>query len=83
MSTLPAGTIKRVHVNRQVIARNRKLGTTDPAITVQTSHGPRRAQAVDIHGESRMIYRPDKPLKCGARVWLETTAAVTLHGAEL
>lgn len=80
MSIIRKGLIKRIHVDKHVIRRNHKNGENEPAITVQTSSGPRKAHMVDVLGPSRMIYRPDKPLSCGARVWLETTASVKLHG---
>lgn len=75
------GLIKRIHVNKHVIAHNVKHGTHEPAITIQTSVGPvRRAYRVSINGPSEMIYS-DKPLSCGARVWLETTAEVDYEAA--
>ncbi len=70
------GTIKRIHVNKHIIASNLKRGRADPAITIQTSRGSTTVYGVDIHGKSRMIYSPNKPLSCGARIWLETTARV-------
>lgn len=71
-------TIKRLHVNQQVIARNRKLGTNDPPLTVQTSGGPHPATEVEIKGPSKLIYSPHKPLNCGARLWIETKAELEL-----
>jgi hypothetical protein len=70
------GTIKRLHVNQQVIARNRKLGTNNPPLTIQTSRGPIPANEAAINGPSRLIYSPHKPLRCGARLWIETRAEV-------
>lgn len=78
MKTITAGTIKRLHVNKHVIASNRKNGRNEPAITVQTSSGPLRAHKVHVRGPSTFIYRPEKPLSCGAVLWIETRAAVTL-----
>lgn len=66
------GPLKRVHVNKHIIAANVKCGRNDPAITVQTSAGSFTARTVVIHGPS--IMRSDKPLPCGARVYLETNA---------
>ena len=57
---------------------NRKHGTTNPVITVKTSHSNRYAHNVEILGPSKVIYRPEKPLSCGARVWIETDAEVSL-----
>lgn len=70
------------HVNQLVIRRNLKLGTTDPPITVKQGRTNRYAQEVIIEGPSRLVYRPDKPLSCGARLWLETWGDVTLVGEQ-
>ena len=70
--------IKRIHVNMHKIRFNRKHGTNDPVITVKTSHSNRYAHKVIIDGPSEVIYRPDKPLSCGARVWIETNSEVRL-----
>ena len=75
---LAAGTIKRVHVDKRVIMSNLKHGRNDPPITVQTSKGPHKSYGVEIHGPSRFVYSPCKPLSCGARLWIETTAEVDL-----
>lgn len=75
---LTAGTVKRIHVDRRVLAQNRKDGGDRPAWTVQTSKGPYKARRVEVHGylvgDQRM-----KQLSCGARMYLETRAAVELH----
>ena len=34
---------------------------------------------VDILGPSSMIYSPDKPRRCGAKLWIETDAEVVIH----
>ena len=34
---------------------------------------------VDILGESKVIYSPDKPLSCGARCWIETKGDVICY----
>jgi hypothetical protein len=67
-----SGPLKRVHVNKHIIAANVKSGRNDPAITVQTSGGSFTARTVVVHGPS--IMRSDKPLACGARIYLETNA---------
>jgi len=74
------GTIKRIHVNKHKISGNIKNGTHVPAITVQTSAGPVPAESVHIHGSSSVVYPPNKQLSCGARVWIETKAMVTING---
>lgn len=72
--TIKKGTVKRLHVDKHVIAANAKHGRSDPAITIQTSKGPIKTFEVDIKGPSKFVYRPDKPLSCGARLWIETHA---------
>ncbi len=76
LNILPKSTIKRVVVNRHIIDSNRKHGKKDPAISIQTSKGTFRAHWVDILGPSEVIYRPEKPLSCGASVWIETKSSV-------
>lgn len=70
-----------VHVNQQVIVRNRRECTNDPPLIVRNYKGVRHAHAVGILGPSRVINSPHKPLKCGARVWIETTADVVTSDA--
>jgi len=74
---LPAGSLKRIHVNKQVIASNRLHGTNDPVFTTKWKGRTYRAQKVIVHGPSQMI-NPEKPLSCGARAWVETHSAVSL-----
>jgi hypothetical protein len=77
-TVLKKGTIKRIHINKHVIAKNLKEGTDAPAVTVQTSKKPYRGKAVAIHGPSAVVTSMDKPLKCGARIWIETKSEVTV-----
>ena len=65
-----------VHVNQHVIKSNRKHGKNDPCLTVKTYQSNVYAHEVEIDGPSKVIYRPDKPLSCGAHVWIETYAEV-------
>jgi len=65
-----------IHVNQHVVRANTKNGVNDPVLTVKTYKGNTYAHAVDIKGASRVVYSPDKPLSCGARVWIETQAEV-------
>ena len=69
-----------IHVNQHVIKRNSKLGENNPVLTVKTYNSNTYAHEVEIQGPSRTIYSPDKPLSCGTRVWIETTAPVILDG---
>ena len=65
------------------IRANKKHGTKEPVITVKTSKTNTYAHEVEILGESKVVYSPDKPLSCGARVWIETEAEVKVDGQEL
>ncbi len=68
------GRIKRLHVDQQLIRKR------DPnPLTVQTSAGSIKCAEAHIDGPSKLVYG-DKPLSCGARVWIETTSTVTLPG---
>jgi len=65
-----------IHVNQHVIKANRKNGTNEPVLTVKTYKSNNYAHEVIINGPSKVIYRPDKPLSCGAHVWIETESEV-------
>lgn len=67
-----------IHVNQHVIKRNSKTGSREPVLTVKRGRVNRYAHAVEIPGPSRVVYSPDKPLKCGARVWIETEGEVVI-----
>ena len=69
---------KKIHINQHVIRANKKNGTDDPVITVKTTKSNTYGKKVDILGSSTLVYRPDKPLSCGAKVWIETTSKVIL-----
>lgn len=69
----------RIHVNQHVIKANAKNGTNLPVLTVKTYKGNVYAHAVDILGPSRVIYSPEHPLSCGAKVWIETESEVVIH----
>ncbi len=70
--------IKRIHVNQHRIKANKKHNLKDPVITVKTSKSNTYGHEVVIHGPSKVIYSPDKPLSCGARVWIETESEVKI-----
>ena len=72
-----------IHVNQHKIRANKKHGTKEPVITVKTSKTNTYGHEVEILGESKVVYSPDKPLSCGARVWIETDAEVKVDGQTL
>ena len=68
--------LKRIHINQHVIRRNAKTGEREPVITCRTYKSNDYAHEVEIDGPCKIIYSPDKPLSCGAKVWIETTAPI-------
>jgi|TARA_R110000744_G_scaffold60794_4_gene125806 hypothetical protein len=67
-----------IHVNQHVIKANRKNNVKDPVLTVKTYKENIYAHEVDLKGPSKIVYSPDKPLSCGAHVWIETHSEVTI-----
>jgi hypothetical protein len=65
----------RIHVNQHHIKANAK-GAELLVLTVKSSKGNIKCNRVMIHGPSTVVYSPDKPLSCGAKVWIETDAEV-------
>ena len=70
--------IKRIHVNQHNIRANAK-GEDLPVFTVKTYNENLKGERVVIKGDSELVYSPDKPLSCGAKVWIETTADVDVY----
>ena len=64
--------MKRIHVNMHKIRANKKHGTYEPVITIKEGKSNTYCHGVSILGESIVVYRPEKPLSCGAKVWIET-----------
>lgn len=74
-----------VHVNQHKIRENLKQGTRQPVLTVKDYKSNRytsNAIIRDAKGNevARVVYSPDKPLSCGARVWIETQNQVEATG---
>ncbi len=65
-----------IHVNQHVIKANRLNGENNPVLTVKTYKSNTYAHEVQILGPSKIVHSPDKPLSCGARVWIETECEV-------
>tara|TARA_R100000365_G_C2712792_1_gene47682 strand:- start:267 stop:485 length:219 start_codon:yes stop_codon:yes gene_type:complete len=69
---------KRIHVNQSKIKSNAKHNKNEPVITIKTYKDNTYAHGVEILGSSRVIYSPNKPLACGAKVWIETDAEISI-----
>ena len=65
-----------IHVNQHVIKKNRTNGSNDPVLTCKTYKSNTYAHEVTIDGPSKIVYSPNKPLSCGAHVWIETESKV-------
>lgn len=67
-----------VHVNQHRIRANigKPEAEREPVLTVKTYKSNTYAHEVEIQGPARVVYSADKPLSCGARVWIETEAGV-------
>jgi hypothetical protein len=76
-----------IHVNQHVIRRNRKEGASEPPITVKQGKTNTYTNRVDIIVNDQVvasvIYQPDNPLSCGARVWVDipggSPAEIKIH----
>lgn len=75
---MPRGTIKRIHVNQHIIRRNKATGERNNVITVQWRNKSYPVETLEIKGQANAIYSPEKPLSCGAHVWVETRAEVVV-----
>lgn len=69
--------LKRLHVNQHRL----RARQPDP-LTIRTYNEVRYAKKAAINGPSELVYRPDKPLSCGARLWMETTASIDIESAD-
>jgi len=72
-----------IHINQHNIKANAKNGSDLPVITVKTYKSNDYGHEVDILDAvgrvvARIVY-PDKPLACGARVWIETENDVRIR----
>jgi len=63
---------KLIHVNQHVIKANKKNNDSNPVLTIKTYKSNIYAHEIEILGSSKIIYSNEKPLSCGATVWIET-----------
>jgi len=81
-------TKKIIHVNMHKIRSNQKYGEKEPVLTVKSHKEKLNGEFYKTHktndycheaiidGPCKVIYSPDNPLSCGARVWIETESEV-------
>ena len=68
---------KVIHINQHNIKYNRKNDDKKPVITCKTYKTNNYSDEVIIYGQdgkeaAKIVYKPNKPLSCGAHVWVET-----------
>jgi hypothetical protein len=71
-----------IHVNQHNIKAN-KDGKNRPVLSCKTYKSNVYGHEAIIYGQdgkeaARIIYSPDKPLSCGAKVWIETNEKVEI-----
>jgi hypothetical protein len=72
-----------IHVNQHKVKSNAKNNKNEPVLTCKTyknnTYG-HEAEIIDDNGNiiAKVIYSPDKPLSCGAKVWIETEKEVRI-----
>ena len=69
----------QIHINRNIIQYNAKHGTNFPVARVQQGSKVRYGRRVVWDGPSEMVYDPDNPLSCGAKLWIETSAEIFIE----
>jgi hypothetical protein len=64
-----------LQVHALVIRRTRSMAAMIrrcASVNGRNGEKPIHAHEIELTGPSKIIHSPDKPLKCGARVWIET-----------
>jgi hypothetical protein len=75
----------KIHVNQHNVRHNKKHPDEElrPPLTVKDYKQNRKCFEAEIkddkgHVVARFVSSPDKPLACGATVWVETSLEVTV-----
>ena len=66
------GALTRIHINKF------RLRAGKACIGIERS-GRKKIyrRSVSISGPAEVVYRPEKPLACGAKAWIETRSVVS------
>jgi hypothetical protein len=67
-----------IHVNSHKIRENNKTGKRQAVITIKNYKGNHYGHEVVIKGPAKVVYRPDKPLSCGAVCWISTQSDIEI-----
>ena len=68
-----------IHINKNLKQSDDKHGRKRSVCRVETKGGRWYGSEVDILGPSKVIYRPDNPRPCGAKLWIETNSEVSIQ----
>ncbi|NEO89478.1 MAG: helix-turn-helix domain-containing protein [Moorea sp. SIO3G5] len=74
--------LAKINVNRNRIGSNNHKSPEErlPVISVKRSGNNNYGNQVEILGPCRIVYQPDQPLDCGARLWIETFSDIHFIG---
>ncbi|NEO64905.1 MAG: helix-turn-helix domain-containing protein [Moorea sp. SIO4G2] len=74
--------LAKINVNRNRIGSNNHKSPEErqPVISVKRSGDNLYGNQVEILGPCRIVYQPDNPLRCGARLWIETFSDIHFIG---
>ena len=78
--------LARIHVNQHKLRANRSLEEgeeMEPVVTVKRGGRSIYGYEVDCPDGCQVVYRPEKPLSCGAVLWVETRGRVLVDGEEV
>ena len=75
---LPEGCIKRIHVNQNLL-RRAMAGEDVCPYTVQFKGKSHPCKRWTAGGEFEGVNAIDKPLSCGARLYVQTTGPMVLY----
>lgn len=72
-----------IHVNQHIIKQNNKNNVNNPVITCKTYKSNNYAHEAIIYDDNgkevaKVVYSPNKPLSCGAKIWIETKNKVEI-----
>ena len=73
-----------IQINRHNLKYNKDSGTMEKTVVSAQRSGKNLAKgySAEIHGPCKVVYSPYKPHYCGATVWIETLAGITVGGLE-
>lgn len=71
---------KIIHVNQHNIRANAKNNNVAlPVYTIKNRGKTYTCDSFTVEGKLESVYSPEKPLSCGARVWMTSKDPVTIY----